>query len=603
MLPSLIMMTERLCSLPTVSDKSLWYDCGLVGGCDSSRTDMLATASALTRIDPSNGTASMAHPLFSFIDHQMTNEVGYPCRPEVTISASAPVRTRSALKLPDPVRLTVPDLEPLPGACKCDQLVELLETVIQARSVNHVVMPPVFDGRGDVYLFLERFKEVRHINGWEDGMAMVRLKSCLIGDATNCATGRSLVRVERNLQIKYGYTVREARRRIAELQSKSGQDLFSSAVEIDRLVRVGYPGETEDYLSELGIRAFLKTITSAELTKYLLKRKPQDVMEAVALSQSFIVHETSVCAGWPTQTSSARGPDKCDACTTTSSNHEKHSLPGVVDRMAELCEEIARTMQPPPESRRSSARRGPRDGCWTCGGPHYQSDCKREVPLLPESPRSKRTHVNLVHALEKPRSSRLPSPGAGHAAVSVQSAPPSVHMGHVSSSNERYTDSVSLQESPPPTLPDYNHAVAVQDAPLVMGSSILEHTSNPVWCRGVDLIERSHESRELACVSSDSSKLISAKLDSAAQQHDDRRRTPCEPKARAVARTIERANSNSNGDHTETIEAAEPYAKKHSTSSGQRQHPLRRLRDFVCCIGRDRDLYSFVSGTQSLGLP
>ena len=370
----------------------------------------------------------------------------------------APVQVSSSIgasALPDvSVRLTAPERGSGDTTSPRSRLCELLQN--EVNSLKPLFLPPLFDGVGDVYLFLERFQGVRDVNRWDELTAMLHLKSCLSGDATDCTTGTTLNRIEQNLCIKYGMSHQVARQKIRSLTLTKEQSLFSLGVRTERLVKLAYPGASEDFLQELSLHAFQQAIGHTEMSKYFHERKPTSVLEAVSMAMELL----EIMA--PEASSTREGLR-------------------VLTSLSDLPSRTQSTLTNPTKKKRPR-KQGPRTGCWICGGAHYQCDCPRKIASKRRRRRRPAPSKHQVNSNVGP--SALPSPS--HETEPVSTTALSVIVGASpceTEPRELCVETLRPIHADPtaPTLADISlcHPVAAQSTPLAELAAVADVKLQP----------------------------------------------------------------------------------------------------------------------------
>lgn len=282
------------------------------------------------------------------------------------------------------------------------QLLQSSQSVQSGRSVpkyRHKV--PQFDGKGDVEVFLNTFKDIHTVSGWDQDTACICLKSALTGEANECATGSGLDAVKQNLRAKFGLTQSKAEAKLNRLRYDGKQTLFSLGQEIDKLVRLSEPGLPEVNHNRIALRAFKQAMNSSTLNRHFLAMKPDNLKEAILATEEFL--QEGSCSA--TRHHQVAGLDEYPPLASPMCSHRpeagnsEHLAGGsptpqpqvaavadnntsiimAFEKMAmELSKQTAQNVELMKlltrESDRSSAN-GPRGGCFKCKGPHYKSQC------------------------------------------------------------------------------------------------------------------------------------------------------------------------------------------------------------------------------------
>ena len=183
--------------------------------------------------------------------------------------------------------------DPEPGRDSLGRLAEILQQAWArpAAAADRPVKPfkaPVFDGAGDVKLFIGQFLEVAEVNQWDHQSTLLHLRDSLKDEAKDCSRPGQVEHILAELRARYGLTPREARARLSGLRKEYATTLQAHAVEVTRLVTIAYrelPGIQQD---ELAVETFCGTLGNLYLQRHLLAVPTPTLSDAVRAGNEYL---------------------------------------------------------------------------------------------------------------------------------------------------------------------------------------------------------------------------------------------------------------------------------------------------------------------------
>lgn len=236
------------------------------------------------------------------------------------------------------------------------------------RSTRNYKVPP-YNGEGDVDLFIAQFDDVSTANRWTEAEQRLNLRLTLTGKAMECGRGDSIEHILGNLRARFGLTSKQARDQLKCLRRAPHTSTHELGAEAEKLVNLAYPRLDQEDRQEMAIDSFAKAMENKALQRHLLARPPQNMMEAIQLTNEFLQ------VGGETRNRVAvlqDGLDHEDPIGMQSLVQTLQKLQETVTQQGQLLKE----MRAPP---RQTARRP--ISCYECQGPHFKRDC----PKLQES--------------------------------------------------------------------------------------------------------------------------------------------------------------------------------------------------------------------------
>ena len=172
------------------------------------------------------------------------------------------------------------------------RLAEMLERMYHrapAAPVQRVMFEaPIYEGKGDVELFVRQFNDVAQANEWPRAAALLHLRRALREGATDCGRSETVEGIFNALRARYGLTPREARGRLTAIRRDSKTSLQEHSAEIERLVEVAYADIPVDLRRSMAVDLFSSTIGNGYLQRHLLAVHTPTLDEAVKAGNEYL---------------------------------------------------------------------------------------------------------------------------------------------------------------------------------------------------------------------------------------------------------------------------------------------------------------------------
>lgn len=169
------------------------------------------------------------------------------------------------------------------------RMADMFEQLLARQNNNRETFkPPIFKGKGDVELFINRFMEVAQANQWPDPATLLHLKECIQDEANVCARYTSIDSVIAALRSRYGMTIREARTKLTSLKRDPKTSLQQHGIEVERLINVAHPELPESYRTEMMIDTFCTTIGNGYLQRHLLTVNTPTLEDAIKAGNEYL---------------------------------------------------------------------------------------------------------------------------------------------------------------------------------------------------------------------------------------------------------------------------------------------------------------------------
>jgi hypothetical protein len=147
---------------------------------------------------------------------------------------------------------------------------------------------PKYDGKSDIELFIEQFREIGITNEWGDAAGLLHLKEALVDDARDCSRGATLEAVFDTLHLRSGVSKREAQTKLNSMKKESCMSLQEHSIELQRLVEIAYPDYTRNQKEEMVLDSFIATLGNVRLQQHSLAVEPDDLASAVKAGNSYL---------------------------------------------------------------------------------------------------------------------------------------------------------------------------------------------------------------------------------------------------------------------------------------------------------------------------
>lgn len=260
-----------------------------------------------------------------------------------------------------------------------ERLATALGVALRAGDRRDKFKAPKFDGSGDVELFIAQFQDVSRANCWSGGDALLHMRANLEKDATVCGRGENLCSILLNLRARFGLTVRQARDRLMGLKREPNQSLHALAVEIHRLVNLGYPPMAAADRESIAIDTFKRAVDNKALARHLLAIQCEALDDVVtAAEEYFQVAGAQPPRARPMMAALGREEPPAAGNDTATGNSMDHKL---IERLVTALELNSKVLaQFSPSAQTPFTSRQPRKdqplGCHKCGAmDHWKRNC------------------------------------------------------------------------------------------------------------------------------------------------------------------------------------------------------------------------------------
>ena len=156
----------------------------------------------------------------------------------------------------------------------------------QAQPALEAVKLPMYDGTTDIEDFLALFEHLADLYRWPARLRLAKLKTSLLGSATECARPDNIADIQRELRARFGISPEEAKRLLLAMKTNQTDHLRELADRIKKLTQLGYPDLGADHQSGLALDQFKRSI-SEQLSQFLVSRPPVDIDEAARTCDEF----------------------------------------------------------------------------------------------------------------------------------------------------------------------------------------------------------------------------------------------------------------------------------------------------------------------------
>ena len=176
-----------------------------------------------------------------------------------------------------------------PNIAVLDRITRALELLtVQAPRPRVKVVPPTFNGTGDVELFIRQFTDVAAASEWPRDIALLQLRNSLRDKAVDCGRACDLDAVTEALRMRFGTSASEAQALLANVRRDSRTSLQEYASHVSRLVNLANPELPAEYRQTLTLRTFKSTLSHVGLQRHLLVANVQTLEEAVRVGSEYL---------------------------------------------------------------------------------------------------------------------------------------------------------------------------------------------------------------------------------------------------------------------------------------------------------------------------
>lgn len=258
------------------------------------------------------------------------------------------------------------------------------EQYLQRLQEPHVrLRVPEYEGDTEVELFLEQFHAVCAASGWNEQLALLKLRESLQGKARECGRADTVAGVEANLTLRFGTTPREARTKLEGLQRETKTTLADHGMLIEKLIRQSYPGLEEATLVSLGVEKFIASVNHLGLRNNLLARQPTSIADAIRAGNEYL--QLNQKRAEPIRSLHVDGVDESVLA------NQQSPVPAKLESiLAEVLAKLNQLLQVKPHQPRNWSHSTPasapdhkknRTSCFRCGRTgHWKSQCKVPAP-------------------------------------------------------------------------------------------------------------------------------------------------------------------------------------------------------------------------------
>jgi hypothetical protein len=239
---------------------------------------------------------------------------------------------------------------------------ELVERLTQVGRPKDKFKPPKYTGDTDVELFIDRFLDIADANNWRPRETTLHLKGCLEGTATDCSRGSNVEEIIESLRSRFGITARQARVKLSQLQKRSKQSYHELGSEVSRLVKIAYPGQNRDFITETSLEVFSRALCHKSLQQHLLARPHDTLPESIKICDEFSQLETTTKTpvSHIDTTETVPPPDP----TTSHLQVLLTAIQELTQSQAKLMASLAQNNKPKQKIE-----------CFVCKGPHLKRNC------------------------------------------------------------------------------------------------------------------------------------------------------------------------------------------------------------------------------------
>ena len=177
-----------------------------------------------------------------------------------------------------------------------DQNTEVLSRLAKALELLAVkddrprvkVVPPTFDGTGEVELFIRQFTDVAEASRWSDDITLLQLRNSLKDKAVDCGRAEDYTTVLEALRMRFGTSASEAQTLLANVRRDPRTSLQEYASYVSRLVNLANPELPEQYRRNMTLRTFKSTLGHVGLQRHLLVANVRTLEEAVQVGSEYL---------------------------------------------------------------------------------------------------------------------------------------------------------------------------------------------------------------------------------------------------------------------------------------------------------------------------
>jgi hypothetical protein len=170
---------------------------------------------------------------------------------------------------------------------------DLIERLSHINKPRYKFKPPKYSGETDIELFIDHFTNVARANRWSEEDTALHLRSSLEGRAAECGQSSNPEEIFENLRARYGFTAKQARTKLGQVQKKTKQTYQELGSEITRLVKIAYPHQGCVFQVETSLEIFCRALNHKTLQQHLLARPHETMADAIRICNEFVQIESA----------------------------------------------------------------------------------------------------------------------------------------------------------------------------------------------------------------------------------------------------------------------------------------------------------------------
>lgn len=145
-----------------------------------------------------------------------------------------------------------------------------------------------FDGSTRVELFIQQFRDVAELNGWEGQERLLHLRNALTGDAADAVSAENEAELLLSLRTRFRKTRTAAKQTLKRLRYRSGDSVHSLGAKIWDLVTLIHPGQDQAQQYEVALDTLIDTIGHRGLGRHLQQQPPANWSTALHESHEYL---------------------------------------------------------------------------------------------------------------------------------------------------------------------------------------------------------------------------------------------------------------------------------------------------------------------------